>query len=783
MRVTALAVVAAAMLAATAATPSAPALAQEQEGTVVGRPDLELSATDNRFGAGEQATLEVFVSNSGDLDRGGPAEYERRVTTARNVRLDVDESRMSGRLARNVEVQTGTVFAGSVPEGVSGPYAFNLEIADSLSPGTYELPVEVSYDYTNFVRYGPGRAPEYGDASRSTTAYVTVVVEDQPRFAIRAQNLTRVTAGDTTTYRLNLTNTGTQPAVDAQVTLSAANSSVFFGGGEAPQQRTSVFVDRLDPGASRTFEVTVGASADTAPGTYLANAVVAYETPNGVSGRSKGLTFGVAVGTEQTFALRGVDGSLRVGDAGLVTGRVENTGDTNVSDAVVVLASNETDLRPRSTEVAVGRLAPGESADFSFRIDTANTTDPGPRQVSFRVRYRNAEGETRRSDPIDARVAVAREQSFAVNATATGLQVGDRGTVSGTVVNTGETNASDAVVVLRTEGTTLQPRTTEFAVGTLAPGESADFSFDAAVPNDTDPGVRQVSFRIRYRNDQGETRVSDSLPASVRVGAEQTFRVEDVTGDLRVGDAGDLVGEVVNAGDRPVSNAVVVLRTNNPTLDPRETEYAVGRLAAGESAPFEFTVDVTGDAEAGPRQVSFRVRYRNREGDLRLSDSADARVEVAEDVDEFRVEPVEATLPAGDSTVVAFRVTNAANETLRDVEAKLFASDPLSTDNDEAFVSRLEPDESTVLRFGLGAAGGAIPKTYPVSVDFTYENARGDTVLSDTYRVPIEVVEPEGRGLPLPTGGVAPVLLGLGAVVVLGAVVWWKHEAIARLLS
>ncbi|WP_435178359.1 COG1361 S-layer family protein [Halorussus sp. AFM4] len=225
MRTTALALAAAALLAAATVAPAAPALARE-EGTVVGRPDLELSATDNRFGAGEQTTLEVFVSNSGDLDRGGPAEYQQRVTTARNVRLEIDQSRMDERLARKVEVETGTVFAGTVPEGVAGPFAFNLEIADSLSPGTYEIPVEVTYDYTNYVEYGPGRAPEYGDASRSTTKYVTVVVEDQPRFEIRAQNLTSVTAGDTTTYRLNLTNTGTRPAVNAQVTLSAATPSL-----------------------------------------------------------------------------------------------------------------------------------------------------------------------------------------------------------------------------------------------------------------------------------------------------------------------------------------------------------------------------------------------------------------------------------------------------------------------------------------------------------------------------------------------------------------------------
>src|SRR6056297_1431395 len=139
----------------------------QQEGTVVGRPTLELAATDNRFGAGERVTLGVFVSNEGDIDRGGPAEYEQRVTTARNIRLEVDEDRMNRTLRRGIDVRTDQVFAGSVPEGVSGPFAFDLEISESLSPGTYRLPVEVTYDYTNFVRYGPNVQPEYGDGSRS----------------------------------------------------------------------------------------------------------------------------------------------------------------------------------------------------------------------------------------------------------------------------------------------------------------------------------------------------------------------------------------------------------------------------------------------------------------------------------------------------------------------------------------------------------------------------------------------------------------------------------------
>jgi len=759
----------------------APALAQ-QEGTVVGRPNLDLSATDNRVGAGERVTLDVFVSNDGDLDRGGPAEYEQRVTTARNVRLEIDEDRMNRTLRRGVEVRTGEVFAGSVPEGASGPFGFTLDVSESLSPGTYEIPVEMTYDYTNFVRYGPSAQPEYGDGTRTQTGFVTIVVEDTPEFSVAAENLTRVTAGDATTYRLNVTNTGTQPATDVRVGLSAANSSLFFGGADAPQQRTSVFFERMEPGESRTFGVTVGAAGTTAPGTYLADAVVSYEDPSGVSGRSTGLSFGVAVAGEQTFALRNVDADLAVGDSGVVTGRVVNTGESNVTDAVVVFGGGNGTLTPRETEYAVGDLAPGESANFSFGVDAVNGTDPGPRQLGFSVRYRNLEGDARTSDVVDATVAVAREQTFALRNATGDLSVGDSGTVSGTIVNTGDSRVADAVVVLGGEGPSLQPRTVEYAVGDLEPGETADFAFTVDVPNTSDAGPRQVSFRVRYRNREGDRRTGDELDARVQVGDEQTFGVRDVNGTLRVGETGDLFGSVVNTGDRAASNAVVVVGTGNSNLQPRETEYAVGDLAPGDAANFSFAVDVDSGAEPGPRQVSFRVRYRTPDGDRRVGDPMDARVTVAPDADEFRVEPVNATVAAGGSTVVEFRVTNAGDEPLDAVEAKLFTSDPLSSDNDEAFVSRLAPGESTTLKFGVSAAAGSIPKDYPVSMDFSYENQRGDAVLSDAYRLPVTVVESQSGGIGLPGDVPPPALLAVGAVALALGVGWWKRDAIAGIL-
>ena len=68
----------------------------------------------------------------------------------------------------------------------------------------------------------------------------------------------------------------------------------------------------------------------------------------------------------------------------------------------------------------------------------------------------------------------------------------------------------------------------------------------------------------------------------------------------------------------------------------------------------------------------------------------------------------------------------------------------LTSSDDEAFIDRLESGETETITFAISAGGSALSKSYPVSLDFQYDDADGDTLLSDTYQVPVTVEEPEG---------------------------------------
>lgn len=282
------------VLALVAGLGGVPAVAGQQEGTVVGRPALEVVASNNSVAWGETG-LALTVVNAGDLDRGGPADLEARVQTARNVRLSVVEDRLDPALADGLDVETGVVPAGNVPPGVSGPYRLDVTVARSLPPGTYELPVRVEYEYTALVEYGPLRDPAYVDREQSRIVRVPLVVERRPELRLEAVPNQTVPQGDRTTFAFRVENVGTQAARDIALALRTDNATVFFRDAANPRGEVAVFLPRLPPGESRVVRASLAADDTTPPGSYLVRGEATYRAPSGATLTQSDLVAGVRV--------------------------------------------------------------------------------------------------------------------------------------------------------------------------------------------------------------------------------------------------------------------------------------------------------------------------------------------------------------------------------------------------------------------------------------------------------------------------------------------------------
>ncbi|AXG05165.1 hypothetical protein DU500_01285 [Haloplanus rubicundus] len=475
---------------------------------VVGRADLSLSVPDNRVAAGETVTLDVYVVNDATIVRGGPAEFVDRVTTARSAMLDIGT-------IRGLDVETDEIPFGVVPEGIHGPATIELTVPESVPPGTYQLPVELRYTYTSVVAYDRtdlDAEPEYEERTVTRRVTVPIVVEERVRFRV-VEAATDAQIGGSGTMSVSVRNVGTASAREASVELVSANADLTFGGADS----AASFVGEWAPGETKmaTFPVTVADDAEIRD--YTVTGRVSYTDTDGIAGTSNELRSSVRPIPEQAFSLSAVTSTLRVAHEGTVSGTVTNEGPLPVADAVVVFRPVSPNFDASETEFAVPDLAPGESAPFAFEVEVSSAADPGSRQLRFVVDYENEDGDNRTSDPLAARIEVAPERDpFTVDATASTVSAGGDGRLTMTVTNTEDETLSDISAKLFVDDP-VSTSDDEAFVDELAPGESAEISFEVSAAGSAFPKDYPVSVDFEYDRADGTTEISDTFRLPVTV--------------------------------------------------------------------------------------------------------------------------------------------------------------------------------------------------------------------------------------------------------------------------
>jgi hypothetical protein len=483
-------------------------LASAADNQVIGRPDLSLSVPDNRVVPGETKTLNVSIVNDGILVRGGPERFTTRVTTARAVRLDVAD-------VAGLDVETDEFAVGQVPEGVVGPAPIELTVPEGVPPGTYRLPIELSYTYTSIVTYDeqdPDDNPEFNDRSVTRRVTIPVVVEDRARFRV-VDVTTSVQIGDGGSMVASVRNVGTDPAREASVRLTSGNGDLTFGGAATAES----FVGEWQPGETKqvTFPVDVADGAELRD--YTVTGAVTYTDTDGLVRESNELRASVRPLAEQSFSLSAIESSLRVNWEGSVTGRVTNEGPAPIADAVVVLQPASPNFDASETEYAIPDLVPGDSAEFAFEVEVSSAADPGSRQLSFVVEYDTEDGDTRTSDALAARIDVAPERDpFTVEAAESTVTAGGSGRLTLTVTNAEDEPLSDISAKLFVDDP-ISSDDDEAFIGELGPGDSAEITFEVGAGGSTFAKDYPVSVDFEYDRADGTTQISDTFRLPVTV--------------------------------------------------------------------------------------------------------------------------------------------------------------------------------------------------------------------------------------------------------------------------
>jgi len=536
---------------------------------------------------------------------------------------------------------------------------------------------------------------------------------------------------------------------------------------------------------------TVGAVGGLAPSNSpvgdAATADLSAASPTGPSAQAQ--TTGLVRGSpDLSVAL--AQPEVTPGRTNQVTLQVINDGDVSIgtpeSREVVTTARNvrlsaeaeDSSLTVETGTLALGAVTETQPREVPIGVTVPNGTEPGNYELEVELEYSytsqlsgGVSYDRTKTVTADVDVEVSDDARFRIVDVTTDAQVGDRGTLDATIKNVGATAAYDATVALESSssGLSLGQRASDAAlVESIAPGEEVTVPYDVSFTPTAPVREYALSGQVSFETPDGISLADQGLTAGVTPLTEQTFEIEDVESTLRVGEDGELTGTVVNSGPVAAENVVIQYADTAGNLIPIEQSAAVGSIDSGESTSFTLPLSVGGEAEPGLRTIDVAVQYRNDEGAARAYSDVVVNAEVAAERDSFSVAVENRSIDAGGTRTVEVTVTNELGEPANDLEARLFANDPLETgDTDTGYVQSLGAGESTTMTFELSTTDSATPgSTYPISLDFRYDDVDGESQLSDTYRVPIDVTASEDGGLPLPIIFLAILVVGTGGLVV-----------------
>jgi len=362
----------------------------------------ELSATiagTNEFAPGAETGLTVIISNS------GLNTHKIAIPSLPPDDLPNTAKLVTVALKNNdapFTVKTDPQFLSDIMGGAALPATFNVKVADSAAPGTYTLPLEVTYTYLQ-------DAEDYGDLLRynyqKKTETLPLTVRVTPGLRVEVLNVqTRSLNVGTEGYvSMTLKNIG-HDAADKAVAKVARN-----GASPLIPTDSNAYIGTFAPGETVdvTFKVAVADSAE--PQSYPLDIVVAYEDYEGKSTASRPVTIGLPVGGKIDFDVASPTVTLHPGGKSILEVVYRNAGAAKVYSAQARISA--VDPFTSSDDTAyLGDLAPGETATARFEVSIDADATLKNYGIDSEIRYRDDLDNSKISDTMKVQVALEKKE-------------------------------------------------------------------------------------------------------------------------------------------------------------------------------------------------------------------------------------------------------------------------------------------------------------------------------------------------------------------------------------
>jgi len=107
---------------------------------------------------------------------------------------------------------------------------------------------------------------------------------------------------------------------------------------------------------------------------------------------------------------------------------------------------------------------------------------------------------------------------------------------------------------------------------------------------------------------------------------------------------------------------------------------------------------------------------------------------------DFEILNTSGVLSAGDKKApISATYKNIGEDPINDAVARLSIFKPFSSTDDQAFIGTLQPGEEKTVLFRIDVDSDATPKDYGINSEIKYTDIKGDTVISESMKVPLTV--------------------------------------------
>ena len=208
---------------------------------------------------------------------------------------------------------------------------------------------------------------------------------------------------------------------------------------------------------------------------------------------------------------------INSGTEGYLTLVIKNTGTEDAKRAIIKIARNDASpVIPSDSSVYIGDLPVGADAAGKFRISVNKDADDQTYPLDVYVNYENTEGDTVDTERTTIGIPVGEAVDFTIVSDPVEIVQGTTKVVTIRYENTGGATVYSA----RARISVVDPFTcsddTAF-LGTIAPGETKDASFEVTAEGDATPKEYGIDSEIRYRDALDNSQVSDPMQVPVLV--------------------------------------------------------------------------------------------------------------------------------------------------------------------------------------------------------------------------------------------------------------------------